>query len=78
MRKNLQYKVPRSFKLLAELEAAEKGKYPDKYAEYVPFISLGLADGSDMTLTKWHASIIPEQVRGTGQHSMHALINVPL
>ncbi len=58
-----QYKVPRSFKLLEELEGAEKGKYPESLADVVPFISLGLADGSDMNLTTWQASIIPDQVR---------------
>lgn len=57
-----QYRVPRSFKLLAELEAAEKGKYPDSVAQYAPYISLGLKNPSDMTLTTWNASIIPDQV----------------
>lgn len=51
--------VPRSFKLLDELEKAEKGEavpYP-----HTGLISLGLTDGNDITLTTWNASIIGPQ-----------------
>ena len=57
------YRVPRNFKLLDELESAEKGKYQDvkKYGQECNFINLGL-DGQDATFTHWNASIIPHQV----------------
>ena len=56
------YRVPRNFKLLDELESAEKGKYSDaqKYGEDCSWITLGL-DGPDATFTHWNASIIPHQ-----------------
>ena len=58
------YKVPRNFKLLDELESAERGLYsdPKKYGDDCHWITLGL-DGSDATFTHWNASIIPHQVR---------------
>ena len=57
-----EYRVPRNFKLLAELEGAEKGLYSDvqKYGEDCSWITLGL-DGPDATFTHWNASIIPHQ-----------------
>ena len=57
------YKVPRNFKLLDELESAERGLYsdPKKYGDDCHWITLGL-DGSDATFTHWNASIIPHQV----------------
>eukprot|EP00750_Incisomonas_marina_P008134 INCI15258.1.p1 GENE.INCI15258.1~~INCI15258.1.p1 ORF type:complete len:141 (+),score=20.92 INCI15258.1:100-522(+) len=63
----MEYRVPRSFKLLAELEAAEKGNHPEAFAAAAPFISLGLANPGDMTLTKWSASVIPEQGTAIGE-----------
>jgi len=45
---------PRTFKLLEELEGAEKGTGD-------PACSLGLDDANDQTFTRWNASII-------GQH----------
>eukprot|EP00485_Elphidium_margaritaceum_P007452 CAMPEP_0202690112 /NCGR_PEP_ID=MMETSP1385-20130828/5218_1 /ASSEMBLY_ACC=CAM_ASM_000861 /TAXON_ID=933848 /ORGANISM="Elphidium margaritaceum" /LENGTH=157 /DNA_ID=CAMNT_0049345341 /DNA_START=58 /DNA_END=531 /DNA_ORIENTATION=- len=58
-----EYRVPRNFKLLDELEAAEKGKYGDIFKEHgqdVNMINLGL-DGQDSTFSDWNASIIPHQ-----------------
>lgn len=43
--------VPRNFKLLDELEHAEKGKTSME-------ISFGLADQSDITLTDWQCTIL--------------------
>ena len=56
------YRVPRNFKLLAELEAAEKGQYTDakKYGDDCNWINVGL-DGADATFTHWNATIIPHQ-----------------
>eukprot|EP01083_Nonionella_stella_P127614 386523_1 len=57
-----EYRVPRNFKLLDELENAEKGKYTDvkKWGDDCNWINLGL-DGQDSTLTHWNATIIPHQ-----------------
>jgi len=62
-----EYRVPRNFKLLDELEAAEKGKQDpnNQYKADIGFITLGLdEDYSVETFTHWRASIIPQQ----GQH----------
>ena len=53
--------VPRSFKLLDELEQAEKGKYDAKYGNAVQFISIGLDNPEDMMLQRWNATLIPAQ-----------------
>mmetsp|Transcript_9572 Transcript_9572/g.11482 ORF Transcript_9572/g.11482 Transcript_9572/m.11482 type:complete len:113 (-) Transcript_9572:570-908(-) len=51
--------VPRSFKLLDELEKGEKGTgIPHPHTS---FISFGLVDSGDMTLSAWNASIIGPQ-----------------
>jgi len=57
-----EYRIPRNFKLLEELEAAEKGLYTDtkKYGESCMCINLGL-DGQDATFTHWNATIIGHQ-----------------
>mmetsp|Transcript_24638 Transcript_24638/g.30149 ORF Transcript_24638/g.30149 Transcript_24638/m.30149 type:complete len:143 (+) Transcript_24638:349-777(+) len=56
--------VPRSFKLLDELEQGEKGQgIPHPHAG---FISFGLVDSSDMTLSAWNASIIGPQNTNLG------------
>lgn len=47
--------VPRSFKLLDELNLAEKGEgVPPPHST---FVSLGLLDGNDMSMSKWQASM---------------------
>jgi len=47
--------IPRSFKLLDELEDAEKDKgVPPPHTGW---ISLGLSDANDITLSNWNASI---------------------
>ena len=57
-----EYRVPRNFKLLEELENAEKGKYTDakKWGDACNWVNLGL-DGQDATFTHWNATIIPHQ-----------------
>ena len=80
--------VPRSFKLLDELEQGEKGTgIPHPHSGFISYgkwgtnavvretglvkfdynpnhCQPGLADGEDMTLTRWNASIIgPQNVR---------------
>jgi len=55
-----EYRVPRNFKLLAELEEAEKGTDDQKLGEDHRFITLGLED-NDATFTNWAATIIPYQ-----------------
>mmetsp|Transcript_33783 Transcript_33783/g.54055 ORF Transcript_33783/g.54055 Transcript_33783/m.54055 type:complete len:158 (-) Transcript_33783:106-579(-) len=57
-----EYRVPRNFKLLDELENAEKGKYTDvqKWGDACNWANLGL-DGQDATFTHWNATIIPQQ-----------------
>ncbi|CCK70880.1 E2 ubiquitin-conjugating protein MMS2 KNAG_0F02130 [Huiozyma naganishii CBS 8797] len=44
-------KVPRSFRLLEELEKGEKGFGPES-------CSYGLADSDDITMTKWNGTIL--------------------
>ena len=54
--------VPRSFKLLDELEQAEKGKYDaGKYGNAPQFISIGLAQPDDILLKSWNCTLIPAQ-----------------
>ena len=57
-----EYRVPRNFKLLDELENAERGGYTDvkKWGNGCSCVSLGL-DHQDITLSYWNASIIPHQ-----------------
>mmetsp|Transcript_57455 Transcript_57455/g.51748 ORF Transcript_57455/g.51748 Transcript_57455/m.51748 type:complete len:159 (-) Transcript_57455:23-499(-) len=57
-----EYRVPRNFKLLEELENAEKGKYTDakKWGDACNWVNLGL-DGQDATFTHWNCTIIPMQ-----------------
>merc|ERR1712228_358202 len=57
-----EYRVPRNFKLLDELNCAEKGNYTDakKWGDACNWVTLGL-DGQDSTFTHWNASIIPHQ-----------------
>jgi len=62
-----EYRVPRNFKLLAELEVAEKGKGQDeKLSEDQLYITLGLVD-NDATFSNWAATIIPHQGGHIGQ-----------
>jgi len=60
-----EYRVPRNFKLLDELENAEKGKYVEQSSglgEDAKFITLGLTDKETAhELIAWSASIIPHQ-----------------
>ena len=71
-----EYRVPRSFKLLAELESSEKGAYTDtdKYTEDCVWITLGL-DGADSTFTHWNATIIPEQGGYIGERMYSIKLN---
>lgn len=57
-----EYRVPRNFKLLDELNNAEKGNYNDakKWGDGCNWVTLGL-DGQDATFTHWNASVIPHQ-----------------
>jgi ubiquitin-protein ligase len=55
-----EYRVPRNFKLLDELECAEKGKFPGLPSD-TNFVTLGLARPDDTMLTTWNATIIPKQ-----------------
>lgn len=45
--------TPRNFKLLEELELAEKGQ-----GEASGLVSYGLADGSDIFMQQWNGSIL--------------------
>jgi len=56
--------VPRSFKLLEELEQGEKGGGVP--ANHAGFISYGLNDSEDITLSYWNASIIGPQNTALG------------
>lgn len=65
--------VPRSFKLLEELEQSEKSTaVPPPHAGY---ISYGLVDPSDMTLSTWNASIIAPTT-GTIADRLYTLVIV--
>jgi len=55
-----EYRVPRNFKLLAELEEAEKGSKEEKRAEDYLYVTLGLQP-NDATFSNWNATIIPHQ-----------------
>ena len=68
------YVVPRSFHLLDELNMAEKGKYPDKYKKDSGFITLGLSDPEDSSLTRWNSSIIPPQGTIIGDRMYNVII----
>jgi ubiquitin-protein ligase len=57
-----EYRVPRNFKLLEELEHGEKGNYQGPHAGW---ISLGL-DGDDLLLSDWNATIIGPQDTNLG------------
>ena len=57
----------RNFKLLDELEEAEKG------SKGAADISLGLADSGDSTMTVWQASIIVAAGGGSGEPRMWSL-----
>ncbi len=59
---SLDYRVPRNFKLLEELELGERGKYAGPHAGW---ISLGL-DGDDILLSYWNATIIGPQDTNIG------------
>ncbi|CAK9027567.1 Ubiquitin-conjugating enzyme spm2 (Ubiquitin-conjugating enzyme variant MMS2 homolog) (UEV MMS2), partial [Durusdinium trenchii] len=56
--------VPRSFKLLDELEQGEKGQGVP--APHTGFVSYGLSDPEDMSLSNWNASIIGPQHTNLG------------
>eukprot|EP00475_Leptophrys_vorax_P041572 TRINITY_DN78352_c0_g1_i1.p2 TRINITY_DN78352_c0_g1~~TRINITY_DN78352_c0_g1_i1.p2 ORF type:complete len:146 (+),score=29.64 TRINITY_DN78352_c0_g1_i1:116-553(+) len=57
-----EYRIPRNFKLLMELEDGEKGHNSGPHA---PWISLGL-DGDDILLSDWNATIIGPQDTNIG------------
>ena len=59
---SFNHRVHRNFKLLDELEPADKCKYSDaqKYGEYCSWIRICL-DEPDAIFTHWNASIIPHQ-----------------
>lgn len=58
-----EYRVPRNFKLLDELEQGEKGAYDGPHAGW---ISLGL-EGDDILLSHWNATIIGPQNTNLGE-----------
>jgi ubiquitin-conjugating enzyme E2 variant len=58
-----EYRVPRNFKLLDELEQAEKGKYGGAHEGW---ITLGV-EGDDIFLSDWQAMIIGPQGTNLGE-----------
>lgn len=61
-------KVPRNFKLLAELEEAEKDGGAGLPRDHAGMISYGLADDADLqTLSSWNATIIGPQGSQLGE-----------
>lgn len=71
------YRVPRNFKLLDELEKAEKGNHSGPHASW---ISLGV-EGDDILLSDWNAVIIGPQNTPLGDRmyncKVHAGQNYP-
>ena len=53
---------------------AEKGKYPAKYKRDSAFITLGLSDPEDSSLTRWNSSIIPPQGTIIGDRMYNVVI----
>jgi ubiquitin-conjugating enzyme E2 variant len=56
-----QIVIPRGFKLLEELENGEKGGGNGVPQAHQGFVSYGLADPEDMSLSNWTASIFGPQ-----------------
>jgi len=75
------YVVPRNFKLMDELEQAEKGMDKTKYGEDTNWITLGLSEETNKTtkqnhdMKHWNASIIPHQGKNIGDrlYSLHVV-----
>lgn len=70
------YKVPTNFKLLQELEYAEKDKFPEKSE----FVTLGIDDEFDLDpshpMKRWQSTIIPEQGKHIGDRIYSLKISV--